>query len=623
MTALATGRDALAAYAQALWAPRDLIEIRPLPPNSGRRCWLRAEELPDQFERLEAENAAGANLYAGVLPRRADGGGADADCLPGMVVWLDFDHVEPRNAWRRVVGRGLPKPTLVVNSGHGAHVYYGLTERADSAEIVALVHDLAVYVGSDPAVANASRILRLPGFLNHKAPPAPCELLHVDEAARYSLQALREAVPPPEVPRPAPDAPTATVGPSTGAVERARRYVATVPGAAEGGRSAPAYRVACVLSRDFALPDGDAWPILAGWNSAANRPPLDDRELRGILRNAAHYGKKPTGCRADGRPRPDRRDTEDRDAPQTPIVVPNGLTLGLEFDAERRGERRAVPLPWPRLDVAFGGALRPGTLTILAGPAGHGKSFMALQAAVHVRRQGERFALLPLEDRRVDVERRLLAHLAGTWDVLSLSPETVGDRESLLVKHEAELADLAQGVCENPRLPILDAEGRPTVPPLLYGRVLDWVAEALSRARVVAVDPLAQIDFGERDTWRGEKDFVRRLVALAADSGGSIVLVAHTVKRPGKAGTLQITGEDVQGAAEIRRLAHNVLLLDAHEPRDGEVWRDCGGRTVVRHARTVIVDKARNGPGPGSRIAVEMDGPCFRELGLLAMKGQA
>jgi hypothetical protein len=55
------------------------------------------------------------------------------------------------------------------------------------------------------------------------------------------------------------------------------------------GRKTAAYQLACLVLHDLALGDGDAWPYLATWN-ARNAPPLDDRKLTEILRNARKYG---------------------------------------------------------------------------------------------------------------------------------------------------------------------------------------------------------------------------------------------------------------------------------------------------------------------------------------------
>jgi len=83
------------------------------------------------------------------------------------------------------------------------------------------------------------------------------------------------------------------------ATERATLYVETIEGSTEGGRNKQGYRVACVLLRDFALPQADAWPILEAWNQR-NQPPLEEKELRQCATSAEKYGLGVVGSKLDG-----------------------------------------------------------------------------------------------------------------------------------------------------------------------------------------------------------------------------------------------------------------------------------------------------------------------------------
>ena len=80
-------------------------------------------------------------------------------------------------------------------------------------------------------------------------------------------------------------------------MERARKYLATIPGAVKGNRNTVGFRVAATLRRDFALPDADAWALLRSWD-ALNNPPLDEKELRAVFNSAAKYGKHAHGGKA-------------------------------------------------------------------------------------------------------------------------------------------------------------------------------------------------------------------------------------------------------------------------------------------------------------------------------------
>ena len=632
-SATKTPKQELDEYYSCAWAPHDLIEIRALPTDRNgslkpESFWIKALELPLHADRLTTMNQRGLNIFAGICPRESEGGRSDADSLPGRIVWADFDDISPQDALRRAEKTGMPRPTMAINSGHGCHLFWGLNDRPTLSELSTLVGDVAAFVASDPSVRNPSRVLRLPGFLNHKPPQAPCEIVFSHSHVRNDFSELRGLVPRRQVAshnfsRPSNGNHSSSTPERADVIERARRYVATVPGSSPGGRTNTAYRVAAVLKNDFGLSDDEALFILSGWDSAANTPPIASdeaygpKELEKILQNAGKYCKKNPGSLVNS-----SSAITDHGPPTASLPPPSeheSTGLLAEFDAEARGERRTIALPWSRLSNSTQ-ALRPGSLTILAGPAGHGKSLLVLQAAVHIHTQGESFSFLPLEDRKVDFERRLLAHLTSSWKMLETSQDTADERKNAFAQYRHEISLLSKHVWENPRQAVINTNGKPVVPALPYHRVIDWVAERIGSSRVVFIDPIAQIDFGEPHGWKGQGDFIRHMTGLAAFSGASIVLVAHTVKRPGKNNSVPLTGEDIQGAAEVKRLCHTVILLNAHDIRTSDVWRPEGCREAVRHDQTVTVDKARNGSGKGCRFAFDMEGPSFRELGAIAPK---
>jgi len=608
-------------YASIVWTLKDLIEIRALPTKRKNgyhpeSLWIFAEELPNLTDRLMEMNNAGLNIYAGVCPRKAEGSATDVETLPGSVLWTDFDHIEPREAWEHAIGVGMPRPTMAINSGNGCHLYWRLNNKAPLDELSTLVGDIAAHLGSDPSVKNLSRIMRLPGFMNLKDPCAPCKLLHAEPNTRYDFAELRDAVP--RV-RQEPSAVsiagnnnlqklsrsiTHPSSESTSLIERGRKYAAKVQGATPGGRTNTAFRLAAALHNDLGLSESETLSVLTEWDMSANSHSISTDygpdELPKIIRNTAKYHKNPPGALVDAK-QPVTASQQSGIKIQLPSESPCS-TLADEFEAEGLGLRKTIPFPWARLtDITR--ALRPGAVTIIAGPSGHGKSFFALQIAAHVHKNNEKFAYLILEDRKVDFERRLLAYLSDSWEVINDTQEGADYRKSILHQYEHELQELSTNVAENPRLPVKRSNGLPIIPPLPYQNVIDWAAEVMNSSRVIFIDPLAQIDFGERQEWKGQGDFMRQITGMAAHFGSSIILVTHTVKRGGRNGSLPLTGEDIQGAAEIKRLSHTILMLDVHDEKESEVWRGGGHRETVLHNKTVIVDKARNASGKGNRFA--------------------
>jgi len=208
--------------------------------------------------------------------------------------------------------------------------------------------------------------------------------------------------------------------------------------------------------------------------------------------------------------------------------------------------------------------------------------------------------------------RRLLAYLSETWSVLNDAPDRIEDTINEFLLHDEKLAYLGKCFVENPRL------SRDSKKDISWQDVATWCDEVSKECRLVVVDPLAQIDFPDYQPWKGQSTLIRRFSRTAKVTGSSILLVAHTVKRGGAAAKIPLSAGDVQGAAEIVRLADAALLLNAHDEHSSEVYRQGGNRETVLHNRTLIIEKARHGPGRGARIAFRFDEPRYVELGVIA-----
>ena len=118
-----TRKDALELFSTALFAPEDIVEVRPLPAKE-KSFWIQAGDFPAQADRMEKLNKDGWNIYLGVVPRKFDGGSKDIDCASGWCVWTDIEKITPAKALTKAEEAGLPHPTVIVNSGHGVHFYW-------------------------------------------------------------------------------------------------------------------------------------------------------------------------------------------------------------------------------------------------------------------------------------------------------------------------------------------------------------------------------------------------------------------------------------------------------------------------------------------------------------------
>ena len=265
----------------------------------------------------------------------------------------------------------------------------------------------------------------------------------------------------------------------------------------------------------------------------------------------------------------------------------NPGTLVDDLQAEGEGLRETLRIEaWPRLsrDTNW---LRPKTVCVLGGPPGRGKSLFLLEAMIRLHFDGIPWYLLPLEDTAADVYRRVLAFLSEVWSVMDTDQRGADARMETAAPYADVMADMQNSIYENPRLPDGPADNR-VVPPLPPYEVLAWIKKACTLARVVAVDPLAQIDWTGAKPWEMQADFIRRVVGMAADTASTIILIAHSAKRPGKASTITLSSEDIQGAAEFSRLAHCILLWEGHDEKANTVWRAGGEKFFLAAKRSCM-----------------------------------
>lgn len=270
-------------FVGTLYHPQDVVEIRRIKPGHlVNSTWHRAVDIPSLYDALTKDNQAGWNIYAGANPRPAYGARGD-DCIRiAHSVFIDLDDVDALTLLTSWPERfKLPMPSLCIDSGHGLHAYWPLTNAVtDLAAWRELQRDLAHTTGGDPTIHNFERIMRLPGFLNVKREPhVPCRI--IDSTGEiFDYAELRASVPP----RPKPVGRPIPIG-STSDASMAQRYAACLaylrkcPDAISGqyGHKAT-IRAACECIR-FGLDVAHVWQAMAWWNGSKCIPPWSEKEL--------------------------------------------------------------------------------------------------------------------------------------------------------------------------------------------------------------------------------------------------------------------------------------------------------------------------------------------------------
>lgn len=158
------------------------IEIRCFPSRS--QLFSRDKKEITSFIKAHLHE----NVFFGVCTRR-DRDGSKRGVLEVPAIWADVDFKDyPGGELEaREVVRNFPrKPSMVVMSGHGAHLYWILRQPvAASMEIEGYLKGITKALRADPAAAELARVLRVPGTFNHKDGGKVLATLRKDNGARY------------------------------------------------------------------------------------------------------------------------------------------------------------------------------------------------------------------------------------------------------------------------------------------------------------------------------------------------------------------------------------------------------------------------------------------------------
>jgi hypothetical protein len=158
-----------------------------------RRRFISVARLQDAAALITV--LAGENdVYIGVAPRDGSGHGGRSAISALHMAYMESDHASTAE---RLAAFAHP-PTMVVASGTPGHhqVYWLLEKPCSPAKVEVANRRLALALARDPPCADAARILRPPGTLNHKhAPPRPVTLLVLRESTRFTLAELTAALP--------------------------------------------------------------------------------------------------------------------------------------------------------------------------------------------------------------------------------------------------------------------------------------------------------------------------------------------------------------------------------------------------------------------------------------------
>jgi KaiC/GvpD/RAD55 family RecA-like ATPase len=257
------------------------------------------------------------------------------------------------------------------------------------------------------------------------------------------------------------------------------------------------------------------------------------------------------------------------------------------------GEIQNIPWPWPQL-TRMTCALLPGSVTVLCGDAGIGKTFYILQCLMHWIDKGVNSAVLFIEkDRRFHMHR-LLALLEGRGCMIDYEwiKANISEIDAAIDRHRMRIDLLGRHVHSAPE------------DQLTLDSLLGWIRQQASAGRrIIVVDPITAVSAGPA-RWEEDQSFMYEAQKLCTRHEASLVIVTHPKKgnRQGKS-----TGHDIAGGAAYDRFCDcEIWLHRTPKPRKIQYRTFLAGQKIINAGKFNLffqINKARNARGTSMEIA--------------------
>jgi hypothetical protein len=170
-------REAGSRFIRANFKPEDRLAVVLIQKHSGsvtQRLASASQIADDKFQNwLRHMNAHRHEVYVSMNPLRPEARGRTKSDLAGVRhVYLDFDKDGDRTVAAMQSREDLPPPNHLIETSPGHWQAIWRVEGFDVGQAEALMRGMVRELGADPAATDATRVLRMPGYLNHKRDPA-------------------------------------------------------------------------------------------------------------------------------------------------------------------------------------------------------------------------------------------------------------------------------------------------------------------------------------------------------------------------------------------------------------------------------------------------------------------
>ena len=180
-------------YVRELFGPEDNAAILARNRSTGHtvQTIAKAETIasPDFQSWLAGQSASGYDVFLGMNPIKDGAFSRTKGNIKDIRhVYLDLDRKgdEALEAIRH--STEVPAPNYVLDTSPGKHQVVWKVSGFNQDEAESLLHNLANKFGGDLAATDSTRVLRLPGFANHKLPEEFIVHARQESDAVYTLR---------------------------------------------------------------------------------------------------------------------------------------------------------------------------------------------------------------------------------------------------------------------------------------------------------------------------------------------------------------------------------------------------------------------------------------------------
>jgi hypothetical protein len=193
-------------YVRELFGPEDsaaiLVRNRSTGPTVQTIAKAETIASPDFQTWLAGQSASGYDVFMGMNPIK-DGAYSrtKGDIKDIRHVYLDLDRKGDQALEAIRNSTEVPAPNFVLDTSPGKHQVVWKVSGFSQDEAESLLHNLANKFGGDLAATDSTRVLRLPGFPNHKLPEEFIVQARQESDAVYTLRDFTIDEDSPETPR--------------------------------------------------------------------------------------------------------------------------------------------------------------------------------------------------------------------------------------------------------------------------------------------------------------------------------------------------------------------------------------------------------------------------------------